>query len=78
MMLGPSSSKIIFEPTSAVSVETCSSRNPPMSKSAWVLPVALRSAPFSTSTRLWSAVVVYSIDCAGLDAGDRRDAVGDC
>ncbi|MCY1236882.1 hypothetical protein D9M72_495560 [compost metagenome] len=61
-MLGPSSSKIICEPISAVAVDDLSSRKPPMSKSAWVLPVALRAAPFSMSTRLWSADVVYSID----------------
>ncbi len=60
--LGPSSSKIICEPISAVEVEALSSRNPPMSKSAWVLPEASRAAPFSMRTRLWSADVVYSID----------------
>ncbi|MNY37271.1 hypothetical protein D3C86_1718230 [compost metagenome] len=61
-MLGPSSSKIICEPICAVAVDDRSSRKPPMSKSACVLPEALRAAPFSMSTRLWSADVVYSID----------------
>ncbi|MNE73128.1 hypothetical protein D3C80_1691190 [compost metagenome] len=61
LMLGPSSSKIIFEPISAVVVEAWSSLKPPISKSAWLLPLASVAAPFSMSTRLWSAVVVYSI-----------------
>ncbi len=61
VMDGPSSSKIIFEPTSALAVDTCRSMKPPMSKSAWSFPLAVTAAPFSTSTRLWSWLVVYSI-----------------
>ncbi|MDT4869430.1 hypothetical protein FQZ97_1044560 [compost metagenome] len=49
---GPSSSKISLEPISAVSTVTWVSLKPPISKSAWSLPLALRSAPFSMSTRL--------------------------
>ncbi|MNY29444.1 hypothetical protein D3C86_1634860 [compost metagenome] len=61
LMLGPSSSKMILEPISAFEIEAWTSVKPPISKSACSLPLALTAAPFSTSTRLWSDVVVYSI-----------------
>ncbi|MCY1247387.1 hypothetical protein D9M72_607120 [compost metagenome] len=50
--VGPSSSKIIFEPISTLSVDTWSREKPPISKSAWLLPLASTAAPFSISTRL--------------------------
>ncbi|MNZ51935.1 hypothetical protein D3C78_697670 [compost metagenome] len=52
LILGPSSSKLILEPISAVAVETWRSMKPPISKSACSLPLASTAAPFSTSTRL--------------------------
>ncbi|MNR33981.1 hypothetical protein D3C85_1517100 [compost metagenome] len=52
LMLGPSSSKMILEPISAVAVEGWISVKPPISKSAWSLPLASTAAPFSMSTRL--------------------------
>ncbi|MOA05930.1 hypothetical protein D3C78_1255430 [compost metagenome] len=50
--LGPSSSKMILEPISAVATKAWSSLKPPISKSAWLLPLASTAAPFSMSTRL--------------------------
>ncbi|MNF71246.1 hypothetical protein D3C84_531920 [compost metagenome] len=52
LMLGPSSSKIILEPISVVVTEALTSVKPPISKSAWSLPLAVTAAPFSISTRL--------------------------
>ena len=60
VVVGPSSSKTIMEPISAVAVEDCNCFRvkPPISKSAWVWPEAFSAAPFSIRTRLWSTEVV--------------------
>ncbi|MNP72192.1 hypothetical protein D3C76_1686940 [compost metagenome] len=52
LMLGPSSSKTIWEPISVLATDAWTSVKPPMSKSAWLVPLASRAAPFSMSTRL--------------------------